>query len=186
MQQITDINRLFGKYYGDNPQLLRIVTIHSENVAKKALEICKAKNLDLDPRDVYCAARLHDIGVVKCFAPDINAQGTLPYICHGIEGKKILEENGLITYANICCTHTGSGITANEIRKNNLPLPEMDMVPETLLEKLICYADKFFSKGIDLYREKNVEEIMKQMQKFGEDSLHRFILLNNLFDLTDK
>ena len=181
MSTIFDINFLFNKYYGDNPQLKRIVTIHSEQVAKKALEICKAKNLPLDPKDVFCAAMLHDIGVVKCKAPDIYAFGTLPYIQHGIEGRKILEKHGLFKYASICDTHTGSGITSQSIKKNKLPLPEKDFLPQTLLEKLICYSDKFFSKSHDLTKEKSIDEIIIQMRKFGEDSLKRFMDLHSLF-----
>ena len=181
MRGINDINWLFKKYYGDNPLLKEIVTIHSENVAKKALRICQDKNLDLDPKDVYCAAMLHDIGVVKCKAPSIHARGELPYIQHGIEGKKILEENGLDAYARVCETHTGSGLSANDIIANNLPLPEKDMLPETLLEKLICYADKFYSKGNDLNHEKTIDEIINQMQKFGDETLQRFMALHKLF-----
>lgn len=181
MAALTDINFLFHKYYGDNPELRRIVTIHSEQVAKKALEIWENKSLPLDPRDVYCAAMLHDIGVVKCKAPDIFAFGELPYIRHGIEGKKILEENGLYSYASICVTHTGAGITKENIRKNNLPLPYQDYIPITLLEKLICYSDKFFSKSHDLTKEKSIDDIMLQMSKFGKDSLIRFQNLHSLF-----
>lgn len=185
MASINDINWLLNKYYGDNPELKRIVTIHSENVAKKALHINRVKNLGLDPRDVYCAARLHDIGVVKCYAPDIHSFGDLPYIQHGIEGKKILEAHGLTTYAGVCETHTGAGLTKEDIIKNHLPLPERDYLPGTLLEQLICYADKFFSKGKDLNKEKSVEEIIIQMKNYGEDSLKRFMSLHNLFSLVN-
>ena len=181
MANVKDINFLFKKYYGDNPQLWRIVTIHSEQVARKALAISKAKHLPLDPKDIYCAAMLHDIGVVKCNAPDINAFGELPYIMHGIEGRKILEQHGLQAFASICDTHTGAGMTKESIIKNKLPLPPKDYLPTTLLEKLICYSDKFFSKSHDLKREKPLEEIVKQMEKFGPDSLQRFKVLHQIF-----
>lgn len=186
MPRISDINWIFNRYYSDNPYLKRIVTVHSVQVAKKALDIRHKLNLDLDPRDVYCAAMLHDIGVVKCYAPDIGAHGSLPYLQHGTEGKKILLENGLITYADICETHTGSGITCDEIIKNNLPLPPRDFLPKTLLEKLICYSDKFFSKSGTLTKEKTIEEITSQMKKLGEGSLNRFLSLHSLFTLYNK
>ena len=186
MSAITDINWLFQKYFSDNPQLKRIVIIHSEQVAKKALKICSAKKLSLNPVDIYCAAFLHDIGVVMCDAPDIGAHGNLPYIRHGIEGRKILEQHGLFQYASICDTHTGSGITAEEIVKNNIPLPVKDYLPLTLLEKLICYSDKFFSKSHDLLHEKSIEEITSQMKKFGEDSLKRFLELHELFCISNQ
>ena len=179
--RIFDINWLYAKYYGDNLQLRRIVTIHSEMVAKKALEIAKQKNLPLDPIDIYCAAMLHDIGVVKCKAPDIFAFGDHHYILHGLEGKKILERHGLYKYAGVCLSHTGAGLTKKDIIKNNFPLPHVNMLPESLLEKLICYADKFYSKSGNLTHEKNIDEIKQQMKKYGEDSLARFLELDSLF-----
>lgn len=181
MPGISDINWVFKKYYADNPALRRIVATHSEQVAKKAIEICKAKNLEIDERDVYCAAMLHDIGVVKCYAPDIHAFGELPYLQHGLEGQKILIEAGLSQYASVCATHTGAGITKADIKLHNLPLPEKDLVPSTLLEKLICYSDKFFSKNHDLLEEKTLDQIIRQMERYGEPSLNRFLSLHKLF-----
>lgn len=177
------IRQLYRELYKDNPELLRIVFIHSRQVARKALDIAKQKNLPLEKEDICRAAMLHDIGVINCDAKDIYAFGHLPYLCHGIEGKKLLEENGLSQYASICERHTGAGLSAKEIRQKNLPLPKRDMIPQTLLEKLICYADKFFSKSKDLKREKTIDEIIHQMKKFGEDSYNKFMNLYNLFSI---
>lgn len=181
MTVFSDINWVFNKYYSDNPALYRIVMLHSQMVAKKALEISKLKKFDLDPRDIFCAGILHDIGVVKCYAPDINAFGSLPYIQHGLEGSKILEKEGLSQYASICLNHTGAGISKKDIKDNNLSLPYFDFLPITPLEKLICYADKFFSKSRDLQREKSLSDIQQQMKKFGKDSYNRFMELHSLF-----
>lgn len=175
------INNLFSKYYKDNPELLRIVLCHSRLVARKALEIVKRKKLPLPIDDVYLAAMLHDIGVVRCNAPGIHAFGPMPYICHGIEGSKMLKENGLDKFASICERHTGSGLTADEIISENLPLPNCDFLPQTLLEKLICYADKFYSKGHDINKGKTIPNIEAQMEKFGPDALKRFRYLHTLF-----
>lgn len=185
MENITDINWLYHKYYNDNPLLKRIVYIHSLQVARKALKILVDKGLPLDPKDVYSAAMLHDIGVVKCNATDIHAMGQLPYILHGIEGSKILIENGLHQFADICMTHTGAGISIEEIISNHLPLPHIDMIPDTLLEKLICYADKFYSKSHDLKREKPLEEVVNQIKKFGSGSLNRFKEMHKIFGEQD-
>lgn len=179
---IPDVNFLFYKYYKDNPELRHIVSLHSEMVAKKALDICKRKKLPLDHKEVYCAAKLHDIGVVKCSAPGIHAKGDLPYICHGVEGEKILEKHHMFKYSGICSRHTGSGITKEEILRNNLPLPAKNYLPKTLMEKLICYADKFYSKSGDLTKEKSLEQIMNQMRSFGKESLDRFLELHKNFN----
>lgn len=184
MTSVSDINWLFSRYYSDNPQLRRIVTVHSEQVAKKALSILKEKNLDLNPVDVYCAAMLHDIGVVKCYAPNIYAFGTMPYIFHGIEGRKILEKHHLHKYASVCDSHTGAGISRQDIIKNNILLPHKDFLPVTQLEKLICYSDKFFSKSKDLAYEKSPNEIISELEKFGKDSVKRFLELHSLFGVS--
>lgn len=182
MRSFIDINWLYTKYYGSNRELLKNVYKHSRMVAKKALQIAVQKNLDLDRKDIYCAAMLHDIGVVNCHAPDIHAYGSEPYLRHGIEGKKILENHGLYQYSGVCERHTGSGIMREEIIKNNLPLPPKDYIPKSLLEKLICYADKFYSKSGNLEREKSIEEIERQMSSFGEGSLKRFKELQYIFN----
>ena len=181
MSRIVDINGLYDLYYKDNPQLRRIIFIHSNQVARKALEIVKAKNIAIDSHLVYLGAMLHDIGVVKCHAPEIYAFGDLPYICHGIEGKNILQKHGLYQLAGFCERHTGSGLTAKEISLANLPLPKKDMLPVTLEEKLICYADKFFSKGGDLTKEKSILEIENQMKRYGDEVLNRFQALHKMF-----
>ena len=181
MNDIIDINWLFQSYYHDNPHLRRIVIDHSKEVAKKAIDIVNKKKLKLDKKDVYCAAMLHDIGVVKCDAKDIYAHGSLPYLRHGLEGKKILENHHLHTYAKVCERHTGAGLTKKEIIENNLPLPPIDMLPISLLEKLICYSDKFFSKSKDLHREKPIDEVMEQMKRYGEEPYLRFLALHRLF-----
>lgn len=180
MPGIKDINWVYYKYYADNPELKKIVMHHSEQVAQKALSINKNKNLGLDEIEIYCAAMLHDIGVVKCSAPSIHAHGELPYIQHGIAGKEILDKNGLDKFSNICITHTGSGITLEEIKKNKLPLPLTDMTPKTMLEKLICYSDKFFSKSCPM-EEKPLSNVLEEIKKFGIGAYNRFMELHSLF-----
>lgn len=178
---VVDINGLFDKYYEGQDELRKLIWLHSKQVTRKALRIVHNLHLPADHEFVYCGAFLHDIGVVKCEAPSIHAFGSLPYICHGVEGRKILEANGLPRLALVCERHTGSGITKQQIIKENLPLPQRDMLPLTLEEKLICYADKFFSKSQDLTREKSVEEIVREMERFGPQAVERFLALDKEF-----
>ena len=167
-----------------DPDLRRLLLIHSEEVAKLALEIIERRKLGnvVDKDFVENAAMLHDIGIIKTHAPSIFCRGELPYLCHGIAGKQILQELGLPeAYALVCERHTGSGITRREIVENRLPLPQRDFLPVSLEEKLICYADKFFSKSGDPRRRKDTEEIRNSMKKFGPDALRRFDELESLF-----
>jgi uncharacterized protein len=70
--------------------------------------------------------------------------------------------------------HVGVGISRQEIRDRNLPLPLRDMLPASLEEIIICYADKFFSKsnGGTPHRP---GEIVAQLQPFGGEQVDRFL-----------
>ena len=175
------IEDIFSKFYTGNKPLLSTVSIHSEAVAGLALQIADVKNLDLDRDFVREAALLHDIGVVRCDAPGIHCHGSLPYICHGVEGRKMLDGLGLERHALVCERHTGSGLTVDDIIRQKLPLPARDMCPQTLEEKIICYADKFFSKSGNLTEKKSLQKVISQMEKFGPDSLNRFMALHEIF-----
>ncbi|MDE6143268.1 MAG: phosphohydrolase, partial [Muribaculaceae bacterium] len=63
----------------------------------------------------------------------------------------------------------------------SLPLPHRDMLPVSIEEKVICYADKFFSKSGNLSEEKSFEKVTAQMESHGEESLRRFLLLHSIF-----
>ena len=178
-----NIPEIFNLYYKDNPELLATVATHSECVAQKALDCLRLKGIEADEQFVKEAALLHDIGVVRCDAPAIYCYGTLPYICHGVEGRSMLDSLGLHRHALVCERHTGSGLTIEDIERQNLPLPHRDMCPVSIEEKVICYADKFFSKSGVLTEEKPLKKVVKQMQRFGDDSLRRFLELHSIFAL---
>ncbi len=178
-----NIEEIYDLYYKDNPELLTTVITHSECVARKALGCLHNKGIEADLQFVKEAAMLHDIGVVKCHAPGIFCYGTLPYICHGVEGRRILESLGYPRHALVCERHTGSGLTREDIVRQGLPLPVRDLCPVSIEEKVICYADKFFSKSGNLKEEKSFEKVVNQMKKFGDDSLNRFLELHSLFSL---
>lgn len=176
-----DVYSLLEKYTVGNAELLRILTGHSEAVRDKALEIARVKGLDVDSGFVAEAAMLHDIGVVRVDAPSISCFGSAPYICHGVEGRAILEAEGLPRHALVCERHTGSGLSVAQIVAQNLPLPHRDMIPLSLEEKLICYADKFYSKSRDLRAEKPVERIIEQMKAHGPEAYERFMEMHAIF-----
>lgn len=178
---MIDIDSIFAKFYAGQTRLLDTVTTHSACVARKALDCAASRNISVDTDFVYEAAMLHDIGVVRCNAPSIFCFGEKPYICHGIEGRLMLESIGLPHHALVCERHTGAGLSADDIIRQQLPLPHRDMLPISLEEKLICYADKFFSKSGNLTEEKDIATVRRQMEKFGADSLERFLALHSMF-----
>ena len=183
MKQSEFVDRIYNRYI-DNEELKRLLITHSRCVADKALSVARECGLDdrIDRQFVVDAAMLHDIGVKECDAPGIFCYGSRPYICHGIAGAEILKKEGLDErYGRVCERHTGSGLSREEIIARQLPLPHQDFMPEILEEKLICYADKFFSKSSTPDREKPMERIMASMARHGEDALERFKKLRELF-----
>ncbi len=172
---------LIDKYCGDNKDLYHVLLTHSQKVADMAMRIAdKHPELNLDRQFVYEAAMLHDIGIVKTDAPSIHCLGTEHYLRHGVLGAEILREEGLPQHARVAERHTGTGLTAKSIVEQELPLPPMDLTPETLEEQLICYADKFYSKT-HLEREKTYEQARHSLLRFGEDGLAVFDRWYDLF-----
>jgi uncharacterized protein len=69
--------------------------------------------------------------------------------------------------------HTGTGLTAVEIVRQNLPLPHQDFTPESIEEQIVCYADKFYSKSRPDV-EKTPEQALRSLEKFGSEGLDVF------------
>ena len=177
-----DYELIIYKYYRDNPELLSILMKHSKAVADKALAIADAHpELCLDRQFLLEAAMVHDIGIIKTDAPDIECFGDEPYIRHGVLGAEMMRAEGYPRHARVCERHTGAGLSLKEIEEQNLPLPHVDLLPETLEEKVICYADKFFSKT-KLDREKTLEQAERSVAKHGGEGLRRFKEMEGLFE----
>ena len=168
------VKELIHKYCKDNEALEQILLRHSTDVAQRALKIAKAHpELKADETFLWEAAMLHDIGICRVDAPSIYCFGTEPYICHGILGAEILRAEGLPLHARVAERHTGTGLTAAEIERQNLPLPHQDFRPESIEEQIVCYADKFYSKT-RLDTEKTPEQALRSLEKFGSDGLDVF------------
>lgn len=188
---MIDYNRIIDKFYPEASKLRDILLVHSKGVCRLALEIVeKHPELNADRDIVKAGAMLHDIGIIRCDAPGIECFGTEPYICHGTIGARMLREDDLADFglkpadvepfARICERHTGAGLTLSQIISQNLPLPHIDLCPETIEEQIVCYADKFFSKTHP-ERQKTYEQAMKSLAKFGESGLLKFAEWQRLF-----
>lgn len=177
-----DYQTIIDNKYPAGTPLRDIYMRHCRSVADKALSIADAHNLPLDREEIEAAAMLHDIGICLTDAPGIHCHGTEPYLAHGVLGANMLREAGAPEiFARVAERHTGAGITADDIERNNLPMPAgRDLLPETLLEKLICYADKFYSKSGDM-KEKPLSRVRASIAKFGTQSAERFEQLHELF-----
>lgn len=176
-----DVQAVFNKYYQPGTPLYNSVWSHSRLVADKALQLAQAHpELEIGLNFVYEAAMIHDIGVFLTNAPSIYCTGDQPYICHGVLGAELMRADGYPRHALVCERHTGTGLTVADIIAQNLPLPHRDMCPVSLEEKLVCFADKFYSKS-NPDREKPLDKVRKSVARYGEDSLRRFEEMAALF-----
>ena len=168
---------IIEKHYSPGSEVYRILVDHSQKVADKALEIARGLpllNPDLD--FIEKAAMLHDIGICLTRSKAIGCKGELPYICHGYLGRELLDKEGLDpAFGRVAERHTGAGISLANILNHDLPLPKRDMVPVSPEEKIICCADKFFSKSP---KKRNriftVEDITDELGRIDPEHAHRF------------
>lgn len=166
--------RIIEKYYSDNPPLKELLLLHSRLVADKALMIVDAHpELGADRQFVEEASMLHDIGIFLTDAEPIHCYGKYHYLCHGYLGADLLREEGLPRHALVAERHTGTGLTLKQILERDLPVPHRDMIPVSIEEKIICFADKFFSKtkGEEV---KTVEQAVHSLEKFGAEGVETF------------
>jgi len=169
------VQDIIDKYYLPNSPLWTILVEHSKCVRDNALEVVsKHPELNANVEFIAEAAMLHDIGIYLTNAPDLHCSGKLPYICHGYLGREILEKEGLFKHALVCERHTGTGLSIDEIKASNLPIPHRDMRPISIEEQIICFADKFYSKSGDLSKAKSLDKIRNSMLKHGQVQLERF------------
>jgi uncharacterized protein len=109
------------------------VILHCQAVAKLALQIAdelKAKGFKVDINLVEAGALLHDLGRSKTHTVD-----------HAIIGVELAQKADLpIEVINIIKRHVGAGISPSEAEW--LGWPKDNYVPETVEEKIVCYADK--------------------------------------------
>ena len=168
------------KYYNPDSDLFRLLWLHSSQVAELSVAIARHLDEPVDVDFVAAAAILHDVGIFRCHAPSILCTGSEPYIRHGVIGAELMRAEGLDSFARVCERHTGAGLTAAEIAAQGLPLPLVDLVPESVEEQIVCYADKFFSKSSPDGC-KSVDSVRASMARFGDDTLRRFDDMHSRF-----
>jgi uncharacterized protein len=175
--------KIIQKYYDPGSSAETILAEHSRLVMKKALELAEHLTfLNPDMTFIREAALLHDIGIFLTYAPVLGCFGDRDYICHGYLGRKLLEDEGLPVHGLVCERHVGVGITEEDIDKQSLPLPKRDMRPVTLEEKIICYADKFYSKKTaSPHPEADLADVRKNISAYGPEKVLRFDILHIFF-----
>jgi len=135
--------------YAVNDAVFNLVYTHCK-IVNEIAEWCADSMHESVDRDILQAAcLLHDIGTYICF--DDNAVGghnQYNYKQHAIFGAALaLEEGYDPQIADTIRTHVLLGLTKQEIIDYGWPLPQKDYEPTTIEGRLLCYADRFHSKG---------------------------------------
>jgi uncharacterized protein len=171
---------ILARHVDPSSELYGCLVVHSVLVARKARRIAEEylerhREASIDLEFLTEAALLHDIGVKGCRSDKLPTSGTEAYVRHGILGREILEAEGLPRHGLVCERHTGAGITREEVMRLDLPLPPRDYLPISLEEKIICVADKFFSKTPGkLWRKETPEKVERSLAKHGPEVLLRW------------
>lgn len=115
--------------YGSSEVIVR----HCLTVARVAgvlAEGFQKAGKSVDASAVAAGALLHDIG-----------RNRTRTVRHGLEGAMMLSGEGVQdSVVQIVRRHVGAGISAEEAKK--LGLPDLDFVPRTLEERIVCFSDK--------------------------------------------
>ena len=180
----VDYFEIIHKYIPLNSFAYKVYIPHVSLVTTKALKIAERLGLSVE-QQVFIeeAAMLHDIGIVRVKRYSPSSDGDLPYICHAPAGREILEHEGLTRHALVAERHIGLGISKEEIIAYQLPLPPRDMLPESIEEKIICWADLFFGKKLEkLWTESSLAEVKKKVARYGKRQEREFQEWVTLFE----
>ncbi|MEM3068727.1 MAG: HDIG domain-containing protein [Nitrososphaerales archaeon] len=111
----------------------------------------KEKGYDVDLELVRVGGLLHDIGRVKTHS-----------VLHGYLGGKLLRDRGIDErIARIAERHVGGGISNEEAEK--LGLPRGRYIPESLEEKIVCFADKIVEINYVIPLEKTLDKLREEL-----------------------
>ena len=169
--------RLLEKYYPPGGLAHRVLLRHSQRVAAHAVAVARrvARSTPVDVAFVEEAALLHDIGILHTDAPEIGCHGPLPYLAHAYKGGEMLAAEGLPRHALVCERHVGVGLSAVEITAQGLPLPHRDMLPLTVEEEIVTYADLFYSKSPDEDdRPRDAARVRRKLAGYGAEKVAIF------------
>lgn len=167
---------LIEKYIPSGSTAHRVYVIHVTLVTQLALKIGWDKGLTTEQLQfIEEAGMLHDIGITKTNTPKLGCHGDLPYMNHLTEGRSILQAEGLPRHARVAANHVGvGGLSKEEIVSQKLPLPAEDILCESIEERIISYADLWYSKNPNKLWNKMSLDRLRSKLAVRPQSLERF------------
>ncbi len=153
------------KKYGSNERIVA----HCKTVARVAMVIAdefERRGRRVDSEVVLAGALLHDIGRTR-----------IQTVKHGLEGSEMIRKEGVDErVVEVVRRHVGAGISTDEAK--TLGLPDLDYIPRTLEERIVCFADKLVDS--DTVRPFNGE--VERFTKKGHDVGRLLALKKDLAD----
>lgn len=169
--------RALHREHAPTREMFELVYGHCEVVRGIAEQLLPHAGRELDADLVRAGSLLHDIGVYRL--------GEAPYVRHGVLGHELLAEEGLPEeLCRFASHHTGVGLTADDVRRQSLPLPVADYLAETGEEELVMYADKFHTKSHPP-RFVSAESYAAHVRRYGDDKVAIFEAMCGKFGLPD-
>jgi uncharacterized protein len=151
--------------YGSNPRIVEHCKAVAD-VAKIIAEEFEGLGKPVDSGVVVSAALLHDVGRTR-----------IQTARHGLEGSQMLKAEGIDEdVVQAVRRHVGAGISSEEA--STLGLPDLDYVPRTLEERIVCFADKLVDS--DTVRPFDVE--VQRFVRKGHDVERLLALKRRLTD----
>jgi len=173
--------RALHEKYAPTREAFELVYTHCEIVCGIAEQLLGRTDLDADLVRAGCL--LHDIGVYRLY--DGSRLDHARYIRHGILGHALLRNEGFAeALCRFCSCHTGTGISADDVRRQGLLLPVADYLAESGEETLVMYADKFHSKT-EPPTFVSATTYAAKVRRFGEDKAAAFLSLREHFGTPD-
>jgi len=131
---------------------------HCKTVAQVATIIAEEfekRGKRVDSRVVLAGALLHDVGRSK-----------IQTVRHGLEGSEMIREEGVDEkVVEVVKRHVGAGISTSEAK--TLDLPELDYIPRTLEERIVCFADKMVDSDVVRPFNSEVQRFLKKGHDVG-------------------
>jgi uncharacterized protein (TIGR00295 family) len=147
--------------YGSNP----IIIAHCRTVEKVAMALAEEferRGHRVDIRAVAAGALLHDLG-----------RSREQTVRHGLEGAEMIAKEGVdVKVVEIVRRHVGAGLAPEEAKR--LGLPDLDYIPKTLEERIVCFADKM----VDRDKVRPFEEEVRRFKIKAHD-VGRLLALKN-------
>jgi len=126
----------------------------------------KEKGYEIDIELVKLGGLLHDIG-----------RTSTHLVNHGYVGGRFLRQRGVDEkIARIAERHVGGGLSKKDVKKLNLP--KGIYIPETLEEKIVCFADKIVGMDYIIPLKETLDKFKKELGD-ENDAVQRLIKLKD-------